>query len=101
MKKFKRNLFLKEIQINASELGFWVILNPLNGSFFATAFEGVRLERSLILVLTLTYRDILKESEFTDHETNKMKNLALEKLHEQRMFKVYTALQFLETYFFY
>ena len=48
--------------------------------YFATMFEDVRHERSLILLLSLTDSDILKQSKFTDHEINIIKNLALEKL---------------------
>ena len=65
-------------------------------AYFATMFKDVRHERSLILLLLLTDPDILKQSKFTDHEMNLIKNLALEKLHRQRMLKKYTALQLLE-----
>ena len=46
---------------------------------FATMFEDVRHERSLILLLSLTDPDILKQPKFTDDEMNIIKNLALEK----------------------
>ena len=36
--------------------------------YFATIFEDVRHERSLILLLSLTDSDILQESKFTDDE---------------------------------
>ena len=49
--------------------------------YFATMFEDVRHERSLILLLSLTDSDFLKQSKFTDDEINIIKNLALEKLH--------------------
>ena len=49
-------------------------------SYFATMFEDVRHERSLILLLSLTDPDILKQSKFTDDEIEIIKNLALEKL---------------------
>ena len=39
-------------------------------AYFATMFEDVRLERSLILLLSLTDSDILKQSKFTDDEVN-------------------------------
>ena len=55
--------------------------------FFATMFENNRHERSLILLLSLKDPDILKQSKFTDDEINIMKNLALEKLHTQRILK--------------
>ena len=53
---------------------------------FATIFEDVRHERSLILLLSLIERDILKQSKFTHHEID-IKNLALEKLHRQQILK--------------
>ena len=43
-------------------------------------FEDVRHQRSLILRLSLTDPDILKQSKFTDDKINLIKNLALEKL---------------------
>ena len=54
-------------------------------AYFATMFEDVRHERSLILLLSLTDSDILKQSKFTDDEINILKTLALEKLHRQRI----------------
>ena len=50
-------------------------------------FEDVRHERSLIIILSLTDPDILKQSKFTDHEIDIIKNLALEKLHRQTSFE--------------
>ena len=50
-------------------------------SYFATMFEDIRHERSLILLLSLRDPDILRQSRFTDDEINIIKNLALEKLH--------------------
>ena len=41
--------------------------------------EDVGHERSLILLLSLTDRDILKQTKFTDHVINVIKNLALKK----------------------
>ena len=46
---------------------------------FITIFEDVRQERSLILLLSLTDPNILKQSIFTDDEINIIKSLALEK----------------------
>ena len=48
---------------------------------FALMFEDVRHERSLILLLSLTDSDILKQTKLTDYEVAILKNLALEKLH--------------------
>ena len=60
---------------------------------FSKLFEGVRHERSLIPILTLTDPDILKQNKFTDDELNIIKNLALEKIYRQRCLKKYFALQ--------
>ena len=68
-------------------------------SYFATMFEDVRHERSLILLLSLTDPDILKQSKFTDDEINIIKNLALEKLHRQRILKEHIAMDLLEKQF--
>ena len=65
-------------------------------SYFATMFEDIRHERSLILLLSLTDPDILKQSKFTDDEINIIKNLALEKLHRQRILKEQIAMDLLE-----
>ena len=55
--------------------------------YFASIFEDVRQERSLFLLLLLTDPNILSQSKFTEHEMKIMKNLALEKLHRQRILK--------------
>ena len=55
--------------------------------YFATTFEDVRHERSLILLLSLTDPDILKQSKFTNDELDIIKNLVLENLHRQRILK--------------
>ena len=46
---------------------------------FSNLFEVIRYERSLILLLSLVEPDILKQSKFTDHEINIMKDIALDK----------------------
>ena len=46
-------------------------------AYFATVFEDVRLERSLILLLSLVEPSILKQRKFTDREIEIIKNLAL------------------------
>ena len=43
--------------------------------YFATIIEGVRDERSLILLLSLVEIDILTQSKFTDHEKNVIKKV--------------------------
>ena len=60
--------------------------------YFATIFEDVRHERSLIFLLRLVEPSILKQSKFTDHEIEIIKNLALEKLHRQRILKEHIAM---------
>ena len=59
-------------------------------------FEDVRHERSLILLLSLTDPDILKQSKFTDDEMNTFKNLALEYLYREKILKEYVAASSLE-----
>ena len=56
-------------------------------------FEEVRHERSLILLLSLTDPNIIKQSKFTDDEINIIKNLALEKLRRQKCLREYFASQ--------
>ena len=58
---------------------------------FATIFEDVRHERSLILLLTIVEPDILKQSKITGDEINIIKNLALGKLHRKRILMEYVA----------
>ena len=65
-------------------------------SYFANLFEDVRHERSLILLLSLVEPDIIKQSKFTDDEIIIIKNLALEKLHRQRILKEIIAMDLLE-----
>ena len=67
--------------------------------YFNTIFEDFRLERSLILLLSLTDPDILKQSKFKEDEIIKIKNLALEKLHRQRKLKEHVAMDLLEKKF--
>ena len=65
-------------------------------AYFNTIFEDIRYERSLILLLSLTEPDILKQSKFNDHEIEIIKNIALEKLHRQRILKEVVAMDLLE-----
>ena len=66
---------------------------------FSILFEDIRHERSLILLLGLVEPSILKQSKFTDHEIEIIKNLALEKLYRQRILKEHIALDLLEKQF--
>ena len=65
-------------------------------AYFNTIFEDVRHERSLILLLSLTEPDILKQSKFNDHEIEIIKNIALEKIFRQSHLKEIVALDLLE-----
>ena len=67
--------------------------------YFSTIFEDIRHERSLILLLGLVEPDILKQSKFTDQEIEIIKNIALEKLHRQRILKELVAMDLLEKQF--
>ena len=62
-------------------------------NYFISLFEDVRHERSLILLLSLTDEGTLKQSGFTINEIKIIKNIALEKIHRQKMLKEYYALQ--------
>ena len=64
--------------------------------YFNTIFEDIRQERSLILLLSLTEPNILKQSKFNDYEIEIIKNIALENLHRQRILKEVTAMDLLE-----
>ena len=64
--------------------------------YFNTIFDDIRHERNLILLLSITEPDILKQSKFTDHEIEIIKNIALEKLYRQRILKEYHAMSLLE-----
>ena len=60
---------------------------------FATMFEDVRRERSLVLLPSLTDPHILKQSRFMDPELNITINLALQILYGQKSLKENVALQ--------
>ena len=67
--------------------------------YFSNLFEDIRHERSLILLLSQTDSDILKQSKFTDNEIEIIRNIALEKLHRQRISKEVAAMDLLEKQF--
>ena len=67
--------------------------------YFSTMFEDVRHERSLMLLLSITDPDILKQSKFTDDEIEIINNLALEKLHRHKILREHVAMDLLETIF--
>ena len=64
---------------------------------FATMFEDARHKRSLILLLSLTDPDSLRQNKFTDYENDIIKKLALEKLHQQRILREHIAMPLLES----
>ena len=68
-------------------------------AYFNTIVEDIRYERSLIFLLSLTEPDILKQSKFTDHEIEIIKNIALEKIFRQKNLKEIVALDLLEKQF--
>ena len=67
--------------------------------YFSNLFEDIRYERSLILLLSLVEPDILKQSKFTDHETNIIEDIALDRIHRQRILKEIKAMDLLEKQF--
>ena len=65
--------------------------------YFATIFEDVRHGRSFILLLlSSTDPDILRQSKFTDLQVDFIKNLALGQLHRQQIKKQELAVISLE-----
>ena len=68
-------------------------------AYFNTIFEDIRHESSLILLLSLTEPDILKQSKFNDHEIEIIKNIASEKIFRQKNLKEIVALDLLEKHF--
>ena len=67
--------------------------------YFNNIFEDIRYERALILLLSLTDSDILRQSRFNNDEIDIIENIALEKLHRQRNLKEIIALDLLEKQF--
>ena len=65
--------------------------------FSAVLLEDVRHERSVIILLSLTDPDILRQNKFTDFEIDIIKILTLEKLHRQRSLKEHIAMSSLES----
>ena len=54
-------------------------------------FEDVRRERSLLLLLSLKYPDILKQTKLTEHVKKLLWNFAPKKLHRQMILKQYVG----------
>ena len=79
----KKNLLSERFQISK-----W-------NNYFDLMFEDVRLERSLKIILSLTDRNIPKQSKFTDDEITIIWNLAPEKLYRQRILKEHAAMDLL------
>ena len=57
----------------------------------------VRHEGSLILLLSITDPDILRQRKNTDREKDVLKIIALEELHRQRILKEHVAMSLLES----
>ena len=72
------------------------ISNNYMEAYFSNLFEDIRHERSIILLLSLTDPNKLKQSKFTDDEINNIKSPAPEKLHRQKSLKECFALQLLD-----
>ena len=68
-------------------------------TYIARMFGDVRHERSLMLLISLTEERILKQRRYTDHKRVISKNLAVGKLHRQRISKSDVAVQLLENHF--
>ena len=68
-------------------------------SYFQNLFEDIRYERGLILLLSLVEPDVLKQSKFTNDEIDIIKNIALDKIHRQRILKEIKAMDLLEKQF--
>ena len=64
---------------------------------FAVMFEDVRHERSLILLLSITDPDILRQCNFTDYEIDIIKISAVVELHRQCILKEHVAMSLLES----
>ena len=56
-------------------------------AYFDKIFENVRLERSLILLLSIVEPAILRQSNTLDHKIEIIKSITLEKLHRKRLLK--------------
>ena len=65
-------------------------------NYFINLFEDLRHERSLMLLLSLTDSNILKQAGFTDNEIEIIKNIALQKLKRQLDLKNYIAMNLIE-----
>ena len=65
-------------------------------NYFIKLFDNIHYERSLILLVSLTDPDILKQSKITYDEIEIIRNLALEKLNKQRRLKEHIAMDLLE-----
>ena len=70
-------------------------INKQMEKYFVTLFEDVTHERSLTLLLSLTDPDIFKETGFTDHEINIIKNPA-SKNYRQETSRGHVALHLLD-----
>ena len=58
-------------------------------SYFIKLFDNIHYERSLILLLSLTDPDILRQTKFRDDEIKIIKNIVREKLYRQNIKRTY------------
>ena len=86
--------FLDHIK-NEEESVIQKFLNKKKEQYFSNLLEDVRHERSLILLLTVTDADMLRQNKFRDNEIQLIKNLALEKLHKKCILKEHVAMDLL------
>ena len=68
--------------------------------YISNLFEDIRYERCPVFLLSLVEPDILKQSKFTDDEINIMKDIALDKIHRQRVLKEIKAMDLIDKQFF-
>ena len=84
-KEFKNVFIIEQIEEflsgikNAGESIIEKFLNKKMEDYFSELFENIYYERSLIILLSLTDPDELRQSRFTDDEMEITKNLDLEK----------------------
>ena len=93
MNKTKATLIIQKTKKKQSLKKF-----PMNegGATFATLFEDVRHERSLISVPSSTDPDKIKQTAFMDSEIFLRKSLAFDKIQRQKTLREFNALQLID-----
>ena len=77
---------IKNLEESILENNLIIIINKWK-TILLIYLKIYRHERSLILLLSLTDSNILKQAGFTDSEIKIIKNIALEKIHRQKSLK--------------